>query len=434
MKGIKKKLKILFKRFKTQCLSPNREERKMFWRWLLSKFWKGKFPGKVSSKRNRLLHENRMSVFSLIKAAREEDKKIVCILAPIFTEERLKNGYYQRIKAIDDIMGAKTLKIYMSFDCEPQEQVDVPFIRKIDSEHIQLAYFQESEFSRDYASQVADAADILYLHGVGYLDEDIIRKKHLLKIVDLHGALPEEFAMNGNYPAVQRESIHEELAMRYADYIVCVTQSMVEHMQKKYVSYRQNYIVLPILSEKALNTKAESKTPNESLPRPVITYAGGMQSWQMIPEMQTCMRQQPGYDYRIYTAEPEKFWEYWGKVPALKWMLVESAETDQLYRNYRQCQYGFVLREDSIVNHVACPTKLIEYILNGIVPIMNTAHLGDFVKDGMAYLTMEDFCAGKLPDNTLREQMAQDNQKVIDRIIEKHQTGKQKLQQLIWGA
>lgn len=434
MKEIRRKLRVLFKRVKTQCFSPDHEERKMFWRWLLSKFRKGKISGRVSSKRARILLENRMSVFSLIKTAREEGKKIVCILAPIFTEERLKNGYYQRIKAIDDIMGAKTLKIYMSFDCEPQEQGDVPFIKKIDNEHIQLAYFQEIESSRDYASQVADAADILYLHGVGYLDEDIIRKKHLLKIVDLHGALPEEFAMSGNYPAAQKESIHEELAMRYADYIVCVTQSMVEHMQKKYASYPQNYIVLPILSEKALSAKVGSKTQAESLPRPVITYAGGMQSWQMIPEMQTCMKCQPDYDYRIYTAEPDKFWECWGKVPALKWMLVESAETDQLYRNYRQCHYGFVLREDSIVNHVACPTKLIEYILNGIVPIMNTAHLGDFVKDGMAYLTMEDFCAGKLPDDALREQMARDNQKVIDRIIEKHQTGKQKLQQLIWEA
>ncbi len=377
---------------------------------------------------------DRNDIFSLILNAKRRRKKIICIMAPIFTKERLRDGYYRRIKAIDDIMGSNALKIYMSPDCTQEEQQYAPIINVVDDEHVQLNYLPWIQSNRDFVNEVADHADIVYHHGVGYMDEDIIRKKHLLKIVDLHGALPEEFAMSGNYPMVQKETLHEELAMRYADRLVSVTNSMVSHMEAKYQGqYTQKYIVLPILDQETLASRIECTPKAPDAGRPCIVYAGGMQKWQMVEEMQACMRKQPDYDYRIYTAAPNDFWTMWADRPSLNYIRVESVTPEQLRQEYKNAQYGFVLREDCVVNHVACPTKLIEYILMGIVPIMNTAKLGDFVADGMQYISMEDFCAGKLPDEQTRVEIAKNNQTVIDKIVEKYKTGAEELRRLVQG-
>lgn len=383
---------------------------------------------------NSSADHDRTDIFPVIAFAKSNGKKIICIMAPMFNENRLRDGYYRRIKAIDDILGKNSLKIYMSPDCTPEEQQYAPIVNIVDDEHIQLHYLPWIKNNREYVNEVADHADIVYHHGVGYMDEDIIRKKHLLKIVDLHGALPEEFAMSGNYFMAQKETIHEELAMRYADCLVGVTDSMVSHMEKKYDGqYSQKYIILPILDKETLASKTKCIERGKSMGTPVIVYAGGMQKWQMIEEMQACMLKQPDYDYRIFTVLPNEFWHIWGDRPFLSHMRVESVTPEQLRLEYEECQYGFVLREDCIVNNVACPTKLVEYILKGIVPIMNTVNLGDFVADGMQYVSVEDFCKGILPDERTRVRIAKNNQKVIDRIIEKYKTGVKELSRMVQG-
>ena len=370
-------------------------------------------------------------IFEIIRYNKGLGKRTVCIMAPIFNEERLKDGYYRRIKAVDDIIGKNFLKIYMSsMDCCPM-QGNNPKVVYVDDEHIRIDYHPWIELERDFINQIADMADIVYHHGVGFMDEDIIRKKHLLKIVDLHGALPEEFAMSSNYPMVQIESNHEELAMRYADYIICVTESMRSHMENKYKQYKQNYIIMPILDQETLNSKIScSSKPLSQIP--IITYAGGTQKWQMIETMQECMQMRPEYDYRIFVPNPDDFWKTWKRKRGDIYKLcVSSADPVQLRKEYDACQFGFVLREDTIVNNVACPTKLVEYLLKGIIPILNTSQIGDFVNYGMFYISIEDFCKGHLPDNKTCLEMANKNQAVVEHIINNYISGKKKIQELI---
>lgn len=410
------------KKLFVEGLSPNRETRKVFWRQLKLKF----FPELQAE------HKHSVDIFPLIEQARSEGRKVVCIMAPMFTEERLTDGYYRRIKAIDDILGPATLKIYMCADCKASEYKYTPIAKIVDHEHIRFIYLPWISEQRNYANRIADFADIVYHHSVGYMDDDIIRQKHLLKIVDLHGTLPEEFAMSGNYTMTQKENEHEELAMRYADYLVCVTNSMVKHLKNKYPQYQQRYIILPILDEETLLARVdcEQKPMDQGI---VVTYAGGMQSWQMIPQMQQCMRSQPDFNYKIFTSDVEGFWRQWGDQPALDKMKITCVTPKQLKKEYVDCHYGFVLREDCAVNNVACPTKLIEYILFGIVPVLYTPHVGDFVMDGMQYISMEDFCKGRLPDEKMRTEIAAKNQEVIGRIIDKYKKGSCALKGVIQG-
>lgn len=376
-----------------------------------------------------LLAKNKL--ITRIESDKNQGKKIICIMAPIFTNERLKDGYYRRIKAVDDILGDNSVKIYMSnMDCIP-EQGTRPVIEYLDETHIKLNYFPWIDDNRIFINEISDHADIVYHHGVGFMDEDIIRKKHLIRIVDLHGALPEEFALSNNYSMVQVESRHEELAMRYADYIICVTNSMSNHMQKKYPEYHPQFIIMPILDDETLQAKVECNTRISSTGKPVITYAGGTQTWQMIPKMQECMRKRPEYDYRIFVPNPQEFWELWGDNEKLNFMRVESLSPEQLREEYNYCHYGFVLREDIVVNNVACPTKLIEYILKGVMPILDTAHIGDFVENGMQYISIKDFCMGNLPEESQRVSIVRQNQEVINKIIDTYQKGCEQIHYIV---
>lgn len=377
------------------------------------------------------LYKNNQEVFQLIDHAHVYMKKVMCIMAPIFTKERLKDGYFRRIKAVDDIMGDNVLKIYMSpMDCDDMQNGH-PRVVRIDDTHIRVDYYPHVDDNRRFINEIAACADGVYHHGVGFMDEDVIRIPHLLKIVDLHGALPEEFAMSDNYPMVQVESYHEELAMRYADFLVCVTERMANHMKAKYPQYNQNYIIMPILDQETLDSGSEDGSHASKNGNTVITYAGGTQKWQMIPQMQECIRKRAEYDYRIYVPHPDLFWKSWGNEPIPEEIVVKSLTPKELRKAYNDCQYGFVLREDTIVNNVACPTKLIEYILKGIVPILNTEKLGDFVDDGMKYVSVKDFCEGNLPTEEEREKIARDNKAVIEKIIEKYLDGRKKIHDIV---
>lgn len=53
--------------------------------------------------------------------------------------------------------------------------------------------------------------------------------------------------------------------------------------------------------------------------------------------------------------------------------------------------YVFVLRDDILVNQVACPTKIVEYLNYGIIPIVLSENIGDFKELGYEYLSINDF-------------------------------------------
>ena len=80
-----------------------------------------------------------------------------------------------------------------------------------------------------------------------------------------------------------------------------------------------------------------------------------------------------------------------------------------------------------MVNRVACPTKLVEYLAAGILPILNTPNIGDFVRDGMAYISLEDFVSEKLPPREEKERLVEQNLKVVRTLEERYHQGRQQL-------
>lgn len=368
-----------------------------------------------------------------IRMEKRNNHRVICVMAPIFNSANIRDGYYRRIKAIDDLMGENTLRIYMSWFGADYE-LGALHIQNYDAHHIHLSYINNSERHNRILLQIAKEAGIAYHHSVGYSNEGITRCRCVKKIFDLHGALPEELVMYGNYPQSVIESRNERLAVEYGDALVAVTRSLKTHINRKYRGFNPRFVFLPILDDVVIASNAENEKKDYVDGRPVAVYAGGLQKWQMIDRMQDAIASAGELcAYRIFTPTPKEFVNMWGERRQPKDMLVESRSPKDLMEEYKKCHYGFLLREDIPVNNVACPTKLIEYLVHGIVPILYTDKVGDFVEDGMKYISLSDFVSGRLPDEQERRRIAKENTRVLKQILDRYHSGKEELVRIFEG-
>ena len=63
--------------------------------------------------------------------------------------------------------------------------------------------------------------------------------------------------------------------------------------------------------------------------------------------------------------------------------------SNELKQNYGLNKYGLLLRDNTIINKVSCPTKLEDYISNGLIPVFfkNQDTLGDY--DNLKYVDVD---------------------------------------------
>jgi hypothetical protein len=101
-----------------------------------------------------------------------------------------------------------------------------------------------------------------------------------------------------------------------------------------------------------------------------------------------------------------------------------------LPERYLSSDFGFVLRDDTAVNRVSCPTKLSEYLWFGVIPIVKTPHVGDFLTEGFSYVTEGEFAAGLLPDEPSCERMRRNNRDVLGRLIARYEKAAEFLRDL----
>ncbi len=242
-------------------------------------------------------------------------------------------------------------------------------------------------------------------------------------LMDMHGAVPEEFALYRNHYMAQKYARYETWAAREADILVCVTEAMARHFEAKLGLPRARMIVCPIF----LHARAEPIAGRAYHDRPRAIYAGGTQRWQMIPELAALVAAtRDAVDWVLYTPDVEGMAEALaaeGAAPDGAALALAAASQAQVFATYPRCDFGLLLREDCVVNRVACPTKLVEYLRFGVIPVLATPDVGDFAALGMRWVAAEDFAAGRLPDPDRRAAMAAANAAVFRRLLEASETG-----------
>ncbi len=373
----------------------------------------------------QLIKDQQEAILKLIDAYQDAGKDAMVIMAPYFAPERLADGYFQRVQAIDRLLPTESLKIYASW-LDADDVRGVPHVSIWDETHMEIRYLHPDAANDERIHHIALRAGTVYHHSMAFANELVTRDGAIRKAFDMHGAYPEELRMYGRSEQAELDEQQEKLAMEHGQCLICVTQSMVRHLTEKYGRIPETVILLPIFDDSRLQQcSGLKKIPCE---KSEVVYAGGMQKWQNVKTMQDAVRRTEGrFRYRFYTPEPGAFWKAWGHRRRPRDTEVCSKTPDEVITAYASCDYGFLLRDDITVNRVACPTKLVEYLAAGIVPILLTANIGDFVQDGMAYISLDDFLSGKLPSEAEKDIFIRQNMEVVQKLKERYCQGKNAL-------
>jgi hypothetical protein len=232
-------------------------------------------------------------------------------------------------------------------------------------------------------------------------------------VIDLHGLVPEQFALSGNNVLARVFGPIERWTIRNSSLLIAVTDRMAEHFVRKYPNEAdpRRILTLPIFeSEASARNAIPLAGPRKSGMPLRLVYAGGAQSWQNVGLMlQTLRRLTNGRNdvhMSIY-APPDGVRGIERQVSSLglgKITEVGSLSHEDLLEKYAEVDAGFVLRDDVPVNQVSMPTKLVEYMTYGVAPIVLSPYIGDFPRHGYRYLLLDElFDPDKLAPSSLEE-------------------------------
>jgi hypothetical protein len=352
--------------------------------------------------------------------------------------EKEKDGYFQRIKVIDTLFtDGRRIFIDRTLSSENDAWLDQPTRNTF---VIRVGKAQKSKWvARFFMILCFFRSKTIYIHSIYPLRglSFIMYIPGGKKIVDMHGAAPEELHYRGNLSDSKDYERVEEYAVKKATHLVFVSEAMRQHFAKKYPKIPQYQTVLLPIFPKIPSPHSKGFQPlagaiNKTYPngKPVIVYAGGLQEWQQVPKMINAIKKTIDITtHKFFCPQPELMREMLSKegLSSPPSILVDSKSHDELLKIYFECHYGFILRKNNIVNNVACPTKLVEYLAMGIIPIVDYEGIGDFKTLGMQFLRLEDFLQGKLPDEDERNMMAAQNLAVYNRLEEEHLDGMARL-------
>lgn len=347
----------------------------------------------------------------------------ICVIAPFPTQANEKDGMIQRVAHIDEIMAdVPRTYLYISIKHHWRMQMRIEGLVTIHSLNIFMHFL--------HILRIMRAAKLIYIHSAYNALYAMLFPTRAKIVFDAHGVVPEELlAMDRKWMALVMGRAESSILNR-CDVLVCVTRSMLEHFHRKYgLKPGREEIVLPILpkfgggecADLAISTLRDANS---------VIYAGGMQVWQNVDGMISAARQQPHLNYTFLTGLVDDFSAKLRSGNVQKFRC-ESVAPDRVKEYYLTHQFGFILREDNIINAVACPTKLVEYVFWGVIPIAITPCIGDFDFNSLRIVTLEQFVAGELPDVKSAHEMRVHNQKTMLKLIsaahESHARLKQQL-------
>lgn len=200
-------------------------------------------------------------------------------------------------------------------------------------------------------------------------------------VFDCHGTEPNEIKMRikGKKGKLLYwiSYFQEKTVVKRANSIVTVTKKQFDLFREK----KQN-IVLPMLpSDYFLNNIVTKDSARKKLGidtnKVVYCYSGGAQVWQKVPETIEYYKKIENENtlFLIITQEQDLFKSLVSERKVKNYIIL-SADYKDMPSILPAADYGFCVRENTIVNNVASPTKLLEYIACGIRPII-TPGIGD---------------------------------------------------------
>lgn len=337
--------------------------------------------------------------------------------------ERQSDGYFQRIQMIDGLFTDRW-RVYVESESLPgrshwydRPQPNVLVLRILGGAH-------RRTLVRLLALIAVLKCRKIYFHSVLRMRDNrfgwLMHVPGLTKVIDIHGVVPEEFRLHNDFYSAVLYEREERLAVRKSDMVIVVTDAMQTYLRQKYRNDLQGRVVIFPMFPSVAPTLAPRTYVNG---KPVVVYAGGLHKWQQVPKMIDAITRTAAIcAHRFYSPDPDIVRAMLPEAIRDQ-VIVDRKSHEELISLYSECHYGFILREDNVVNHVSCPTKLVEYLAMGIVPIVDCDNIGDFKAMGMQYVSLSALLQEQLPEESRRAQMAEANFRIYERLREVRKLG-----------
>lgn len=261
--------------------------------------------------------------------------------------------------------------------------------------------------------KILKSAKEVYIHSIYFYALVLLPlffvNRRIRLILDIHGTVPEEMENAGNPLLAWCMGFVEKIAFSRVAIAVCVTRKMERFYLQKYPESQAQYIYLPIFTTEVCRpanpsrVRALRKALNIPIDAKVYLYSGGLQSWQNIDktlDIAINLLESRNNWCIFLTGETEelskKVIDRVGSIPEC--MVITYAKSKELNSYYEIADFGFILREDHILNRVANPTKLVEYLYFGMHPIVLSADIGDFIELGYEYVYMNELFKSVTPN------------------------------------
>ena len=303
------------------------------------------------------------------------------------TDKEFRDGFFQRVVNIDSFY-KEDKRVYLDV------QLFRNFKKKtIDSGKDRIEYSCNLFLHLFFIISIYKKSNLVYIQSLhnalyNFLFIKFIDNKYVL---DLHGVVPEELSLQGLNMKSKLFALIETIIFAKLDICIAVTNRLAKHYCLKYPKAKAKYItyaILPNNLESIGTIETDSKIVN-------VIYSGNTQAWQNVDLMLKTISQNisDNIHYTILTGELDimKSLLVKSKLDNLVSINVLSVQPSQLSEYYQKANYGFILRDDITVNNVACPTKLVEYLTYGIIPIVLSDKIGDFKELGYEYISVQDF-------------------------------------------
>jgi len=329
----------------------------------------------------------------------------IAFVSSLPTETNNRDGYYRRVQNVESV-----------FADQERIHLDIRFWRnfrkKIHTSPENMRIMQLHAFFHFFTIFSAlKNSGFIYIHSIakipGILIPVILLRSRIILVLDLHGVLVDEFRLAGKTMTAMFYSRIERYCFKRCQVMVYVTEEMKRHYQQKYPFFPGKDVIFYTNTAGSLSPEIVNDQDTEDLKKElhigpsdvVFIYSGNCQAWQNVDLMLDCIRGIGDMPYKllILSGQHKKFLE---KIKALDLpsdrVIVLTVEPEDLARYYQIAHYGIILRDDILVNRVANPTKLTEYLEYGLVPVVKLAAIGDYLNYQYEYVDYKAL-AGILP-------------------------------------
>ncbi len=261
--------------------------------------------------------------------------------------------------------------------------------------------------------------------------------------LDIHGASPEEYEyLNGKESHLL--SNQERYSVFAADYIICQSDEMKRHLERKYSDslaigvYRcgVDCSVFKMDDNDRRVIRAELGYKDDDV---VFVYSGGMHAWQKVEDSVRFFSKYHQVNDKakllVLTKDQEGFNNILDKIGenSLKeYITIKSLGYKDVPKYLNASDVAFLLRDNHVMNAVASPTKLSEYMACGL-PVISTRvsekwldeegmkYIYDVERNDVNHLTsfMKDCKRDEIAEYAVRELSLERDREMIHSFIEK---------------